>query len=126
LQNILLSYEQKKLEILEEHLTTIQELFQMIYSEIARQSQRTITSLNDSSKTATFFKTKEKIREIRKETADEKISRMNRITKTNLQKMLNVIVVASIAAAAAAISQASSQNLVATEASSKDYRQQRR
>jgi hypothetical protein len=98
----------------------------MIYSKITRQSQRTITSFNDSSKTATFFKTKEKIREIREETADEKISRMNRIIKTNLQKMFNVIVVANIAAAAAAISQTSSQNLVATEASSRDYRQQRR
>jgi hypothetical protein len=123
LQSISLSYEQKKLEILEELFTTIQESSQMIYSEITRQSQRTTTSLNDSSKTATFFKTKRKIKKIREETADEKISRMNRIIKTNLQKMFNVIVAASIAAAAAAISQASSQNLVATEASSRDYRQ---
>jgi hypothetical protein len=49
---------------------------------------------------------------------------MNRITKTNLQKMLNVTMIADIAAVAAAISQTSLQNFVAAAASSRDYRQQ--
>jgi hypothetical protein len=97
----------------------------MINSKTTRQSQRTTTSSNDSSKTATFFKTKEKIRKIREGTADEKIFRMNRIIKTNLQKMLNVTMIASIVAIATTISQTIFSN-VAAAASSKDYRQQKR
>jgi flagellin-specific chaperone FliS len=92
LQDISLSYKQKKLEILEKHST----------------SQETITSFTDSS-IVNSAQAKEKFRESREKTADEKISRMNRIIKTNLQKMLNVIVIANIAAAAATISQAAAQ-----------------
>jgi hypothetical protein len=68
---------------------------------------------------------KEKVRETREETANEKISRMNRIIKTDLQKMLNVIVIASIAAAATAISQTTASSSTST-AFSDDYRQQER
>jgi phospholipase/lecithinase/hemolysin len=60
--------------------------------------------------TAKSSRTKKKFRETREETADEEISRMNRIIKTNLQKMLNVIVIADIAAAATTISQTASSS----------------
>jgi hypothetical protein len=94
LQDISLSYEQKELEILEKHST----------------SQEIITSFTDSS-ILNSAQEKEKFRETREKTTDEKISRMNRITKTDLQKMFNVIVIADIAAAAATISQAAAQSL---------------
>jgi hypothetical protein len=95
------------------------------YSTITR-NQETITSSDESSVAAKASQSKEKVREIRKKTTNEKISRMNRIIKTNLQKMLNVIVIANIAAATAAISQAAFQNFVSIAASSKKYRQQER
>jgi hypothetical protein len=94
LQDISLSYEQKELEILEKHST----------------SQGTTTSFTDSS-ILNSAQEKGKFRETREKTADEEISRMNRITKTDLQKMLNVTVIAGIAAAAATISQAAAQSL---------------
>jgi hypothetical protein len=101
LQDISLSYEQKKLEILDEH-STIQE---------------TTTSFIDLS-TESFSQAsqKRKFREIRKETTNEKILRMNRIIKTNLQEMFNVIVIASIAAVAIAISQTTIQSSASTVA----------
>jgi hypothetical protein len=83
------------------------------YSTITRD-QGTITSSDESSVTAKASQSKEKVREIRKKTANEKISRMNRIIKTNLQEMLNVIVIADIAAATAAISQTASQSSAST------------
>jgi flagellin-specific chaperone FliS len=58
--------------------------------------------------TAKTSRTKEKFREIREETTNEKISRMNRIINTNLQEMLNVTMTADIAAVAAKISQSTS------------------
>jgi hypothetical protein len=95
------------------------------YSEIT-QDRETITSSDESFKTTKASQSKEKIREISEKTVDEKISRMKRIIKIDLQKMLNVIVIASIAAAAAAICQTSLQNFVVAAASSKDYRLQER
>jgi hypothetical protein len=82
------------------------------------QKQEITTSSNESSiitkSSAKFFRTKEKFRKIREKTANEKISRMNRITKTDLQEMLNVVVIADIAAVAAAISQAAHQSFAST------------
>jgi hypothetical protein len=102
------------------------------YAKIVGIEQRnvkyseTTTSSDESSVTAKASQFKEKVRETREETANEKISRMNRIIKTDLQKMLNVIMIANIAAIAAAISQATSQNFVAIAASFENYRQQER
>jgi hypothetical protein len=81
------------------------------YLQSIQHSQRIITLSDESSvstkqSAAKSSQAKEKIRETREETADEKISRMNRIIKTNLQKMLNVTVIANIAVAVATISQA--------------------
>jgi hypothetical protein len=95
------------------------------YSKIT-QDRETITSFDELSETAKASQFKEKVREVRENTADEKISRMNRIIKIDLQKMLNVVVIASIAATAAAISQTSLQNFVVAATSSKNYRQQER
>jgi hypothetical protein len=98
------------------------------YSEIT-QDQETITSSDESFVTAKASSFKEKVREVHEKTTDEKISRMNRIIKTNLQKMLNVIVIAKIAAAVATISQTTlSSSTVATSfiAFSENYRQQER
>jgi hypothetical protein len=62
-------------------------------------------------------RTRKKFREIREKTTNEKISRMNRITKTDLQEMLNVIVIADIAVVATAISHAASQSFGQTATS---------
>ncbi len=114
LQKILLNY-----AIILENRHTVE------YSQSIQHSQKTktsisarkqeITTLSDDSSamtksTAKSSRTKKKFRETREETADEEISRMNRIIKTNLQKMLNVIVIADIAAAATTISQTASSS----------------
>ncbi len=93
------------------------------YSQSIQHSQKTknsisarkqeITTLSDdlsvmTKLTAKTSRTKEKFREIREETTNEKISRMNRIINTNLQEMLNVTMTADIAAVAAKISQSTS------------------
>jgi hypothetical protein len=62
-------------------------------------------------------RTREKFREIKKKTTNEKISRMNRIIKTDLQEMLNVIVIADIAAIATEIFHAASQSFEQTATS---------
>jgi hypothetical protein len=86
LQSILLSYKEKESETRKN-------------SRLIQKSERTTTtSLNDSSVSANSSK-------VREETVDEEISRMNQIIKQNLQKMLNVIVIADIVVVAAVISQ---------------------
>jgi flagellin-specific chaperone FliS len=72
-------------------------------SERAQKSQSTIS--RDKFSASQSSQLKEKIRETRKKTANEKISRMNRIIKTTLQKMLNVTMIANLAVVVAAISQ---------------------
>jgi arsenate reductase-like glutaredoxin family protein len=75
-------------------------------SRIIQTSKRTTTtSLNDSSTTQEkLFKAKKKFRKTREKTTDEKILKMNRIIKQDLQKMLNVAIAANIATATAIIS----------------------
>jgi hypothetical protein len=96
LQSILLSYKEKELESRES-------------SRIVQKSERTTTtSFNDSSISASSSR-------VREETVDEKISRMNQITKVDLQEMLNVIVIASIVVVAAIISQFSASSRTVSE-----------
>jgi hypothetical protein len=92
LQSISLSYKGKESEARES-------------PRLIQESERTTTtSLNDSSTQEESSKAKGNFRETREETADEEISRMDRIIKQDLQEMLNVAVAAGIAAAAAVIS----------------------
>ncbi len=99
------------------------------YLQSIQQSQRIITLFVDSSvsalSAANFARTKRKVRETREERANEKTSRMNRIIKTNLQKMLNVTMIADIAIVVATISQTASQVIAAATASITNTRLER-
>ncbi len=70
---------------------------------IQEPERTTTTPPNDPPTQEESSKAKGNSRETREETADEEIPRMDRITKQDLQEMLNVAVAAGIAAAAAAI-----------------------
>ncbi len=81
------------------------------------QKQEITTSSNESSIITKSSQRKNKARDIREETTNEEILKMNRIIKTDLQEMFNVIVIADIAAVIAAISHAASQSFESTATS---------
>jgi flagellin-specific chaperone FliS len=99
------------------------------YLQSIQQFQKIITLFDDSSvsalSAANFARTKRKVKETREETTNEKISRMNRIIKTNLRKMLNVTMIANIAVVVATISQTTSQVIAAATVSVTNTRLER-